>query len=160
MACMLISLLIYFRRPLVRVEPLSYGPAPKVHQREGLYVRTVAGAAFDVEVEPVQLRDGWRLRFEESLSRIEGDAFFTALVQRGSVSTFHLLEAWTSLMLSGELPRSFPLRVRYRDAKGNAWKTICEIRRDNRLSPSGFDVRLLRVKRFCRFPSNAPKRLK
>jgi hypothetical protein len=154
LAALGICLIIYavrgfaFGRPAVRVEPLKYGVAPSAYQREGLHVKTVGGAAFDVEAEPVELRDGWQLRFEESLSRIEGEAFFTAIIQRDSVLAFHLLEIWATLTLSGELPASFPLVVRYRDAEHKAWKAICEIRRDNRISPSGFDVRLLKFRRF------------
>jgi hypothetical protein len=106
------------------------------------------GITFDVEIEAVDLRDGWRLRFEESFSRIEGVAFFTALIERGSASTFHLQDVWINLSLVGELSPSFPLLVRFRDGQRGAWKAICEIRRDNRLSPTGFDVRLLNFKRF------------
>jgi hypothetical protein len=123
------------KRPMVA--PSAYEKAPDRH--EGLKVSNDGIPAFDVQVEPIMLNDGWSVTFDD-INRLEKDAFLRSFVSRANESILSLWGLWHH---NQSQPAIVPLIIKYRDFGGRWYRSVCELHRDV-MKQSGFDVRFIR----------------
>ena len=121
-----------------KVAAVSYGKGER--DREGLEIANEGTPAYDLQIETINLREGWTVRFDEVSGPVEKKAFAESWVWCRNQGSTTLDPVWRSLYRSGELPVIFPFVISYRDFDGRHYRTVSELHRDV-LKKSGFDVK-------------------
>src|SRR5947209_4414106 len=132
------------RRP--QVVPDQYGVEPGRISSEGLHVVNDGESAFDVEIPPVDLADGWVLDFEGTENRIgpNGRAFFRAASSKGNDHKLGVDGIWRHLHATVGVAAVLNFEIKYRDSTGRSYRSVCERHRDVMKNYPGFDAKFVR----------------
>jgi len=130
-----------------KVLPDYYGTNAGRQNTDSLHIVNDGIVAFDVEVDPVPLGEGWILQFEQPVHRLDAGekTFFSVTAVNSALHTTHmgLDGVWRQLWEQKKVKALLPFTIKYRDFEGLRYRTICELHRDVTRSYPGFAVKFI-----------------